>query len=210
MSRLKDYDGKCATCKNYALGSRAQLKPGVGFRCSKYGEAKSMSDYCNSHFIMAGYDYNRNVTEKDIMDAEKMINSSSNCFITTIVVHILGYMNIHYVLELLRNFRDNIMQPNPEYHMYLKNYDIIGPKIANCIENDLNREEIAIYVYDNYLINICKFIESNYYDEAIELYVQMTDFLANLYNIENVFDVNAYYTKDEIKSAGHGRVLKKD
>lgn len=209
MSRLKDYNGKCATCKNYALGSRAQLKPGVGFRCSKYGEAKSMNDYCSEHFFLNGYNFNGNVTDKDITDAEKMINSSSNCFITTIVVHILGYMNIHYVLELLRNFRDNVMQPNPEYHMYLKHYDVIGPKIANCIENDLNREEIAIYVYDNYLINICRLIENNYYDEAIELYVDMTNTLANLYKIENEFDVNVHYTKEQAKQAGHGRTLKR-
>lgn len=209
MSRLKDYDGKCATCKNYALGSRAQLKPGIGFRCSKYGEAKSMNDQCSSHFFLDGYNYNRNVTEKDITDAEKMINKSSDCFITTVVVHILGYMDTYFVLDILRKFREQVMQPNPEYHMYLKNYDEIGPKIAACIETDPHKVEVAIDIYDKYLLRICTLINNNYYDEAIELYVDMTNALAGIYKIENEFDVNVHYTKEQAKKAGHGRALKR-
>lgn len=209
MSRVKDYEGKCATCNNYALGSKSQLKPGVGFRCFKYGEAKSMSDHCNSHLIMAGYDFNRKVTDKDILDAEKMINATPGCFITTIVVDILGKPDNCNALEILRKFRSEVMQPNKQYHAYLNHYDTIGPQIARNIENDLNKMEVAKTAYENYILPVCALVLNQRNDEAINLYIEMTNILAHMYQIENTYDYNVCYSLDEAKLAGHGRKLKK-
>lgn len=53
----------------------------------------------------------------------KKTESSGACFITTVVCKIVGLKDNDQVLQNLRNFRDNILQPNEKYYDILKEYD---------------------------------------------------------------------------------------
>ncbi len=220
MSKVNDYYGKCATCTNYALGSASSMKSGVGFRCSKYGTFKSMNDYCNPHLIMSGYTYNRRVTDSNISSAEKMVTSSnSNCFITTAVIDILHEEYGHVLLNKLKHFRNDVLQQNPAWHPILHNYDNIGPQIADKLRNDPDAFNIADDLLVKYLIHCGALIEygddikkytemedikNPAYKSAIELYVGMTNWLAQHYNIENRFDHTIVYSAEEAPLMGHG------
>ena len=158
MSKVDEYYKKCATCDNYALGSKSSMRAGVGFRCAKYGTCKRMDDYCNSHLIMSGYSWNRHVTDKMISDAEKMVyQPNSNCFITTAIIEILQDDFGYVVLDKLKHFRNDVLQKNSIWYPILENYDTVGSKLAGLLRTDVNRKDIAAALFHNYLIR-CSYL----------------------------------------------------
>lgn len=132
----------------------------------------------------------------------KSRNSSSDCYITTVIHDILGNPDNCEVLNNLRNFRDNILHKEEKYRDLLFEYDTIGPKIANAIEND-NDKELCCLLYEEKLKPISVMIKEEKYDNAVESYKQMTNGLKVYYNIkENLEKCDDY---DQLKG-GHGRV----
>lgn len=133
----------------------------------------------------------------------------SGCFITTIVCQILGHDDNDKVLNNLRNFRDNILQNNEEYHDLLKDYDNIGPKLADCIQNDKDKFEMATGLYNNIILPISNLIEKKDYDNACNKYNIMTLALINYYGLKheynNAKDNDYGYQKFDAKQAGHGK-----
>lgn len=114
-------------------------------------------------------------------------SQSSGCFITTIVCDILKKQDNDELLENLREFRNNILQPNENYHDILKEYDVIGPKLADCIINDHDKEKMASCLYENALLPINKKINNKEYDSAIEMYYLMTLSLVNYYGLKHEY-----------------------
>ena len=141
------------------------------------------------------------------------MSSSSGCFITTIVCEILGKEDNDQVLTNLRTFRENILKPQEKYHEILIDYDNIGPVIASCIANDPNKEQMAIGLYEIALSKISKQIEEKENDKVIENYINMVLCLINYYQLKHIFNFGKDNNYDidyfEAKTAGHGRVLKK-
>jgi translation initiation factor 2 beta subunit (eIF-2beta)/eIF-5 len=219
MSKVNDYYNKCATCENYALGSKSSMKAGVGFRCSKYGKAMPMDDHCASHMFMSGYSWNRRVTDQDITSAEKMLRSpNSFCFITTAIVEILQDDYGYVVLDKLKHFRNDVLQANPVWHAILRNYDVVGPKIADALRNDPDRLEVCKTLFRKYLNKCAMLVDSGddvkdntliddvynpYYQRFVQEYVAMTNWLANKYGIENTFE-DVVFSEDEVSYMGHG------
>ena len=135
---------------------------------------------------------------------------SSVCFITTIACQILGINDDNPLLNNLRNFRNNILQKNLTYYNILKEYDTIGPLIADCIINDKDKETLAQNIYQKALIPINNLILNNEYDTAIEKYYILTLLLINYYGLKHEYnhtkDNNYNYENFNPSLAGHGRV----
>ena len=220
MSLVNDYYGKCATCENYALGSKAHLKPNVGYTCYKYKKAMPLDESCGSHILMAGYSRNKRVTDHDISSAKKAIGES-NCFITTTVVNMLGLDDHSEVLETLREFRDKALQVNPKYHFVLEHYDRIGPEIAYAMQNDSNGKQVAEWLYQRFLspvasiISLARHISKEteeieyiepFVEDAVIKYINMTQYLAQKYEINNTYYEGFEYCDQlDARLAGHGR-----
>ncbi len=128
--------------------------------------------------------------------------TSVGCFITTAVVEILGMKDDSPILESLRFMRGNHMQDNPEYRDLLMLYDVVGPVLAKAIKADENRRSVAedIFVY---LKKATKFIALDCFDEAIQLYRDMTEALMNKYDVKYCIGDEAQKNYDQ-KSGGHG------
>ena len=130
------------------------------------------------------------------------------CYLTTIISQILGYPDNNYYLNTLRKFRDTKMTPNPNYLIHLITYDVIGPYIANELRNDKNNKEIATLYFNECITKAVTAIEENKDEQAINIYIAMTNSLAKRYNIDtNILMLQV----DEIdtKSLGHGKIKKK-
>lgn len=131
-------------------------------------------------------------------------HSSSGCYLTTIMCKILNYPDNCYYLQMLRTFRDTVMKTNINYYPLLYTYDVIGPIIANKLEHDPNRIEIANVMFSKYIINAVTAIEESKEKEAINTYIAMTNALGEKYNIDtsiimpNINELN-------INSLGHAR-----
>lgn len=138
--------------------------------------------------------------------------SSSSCFITTVTCDILGKEDNDYVMQKLRNFRDNILQKGEEYYEILKLYDVIGPMIADKLRQD-EEKELFVPVLYTILQRIVKLIDIKDYETAIEKYRIMTLLLINRYNLKHLFnclmDHGFGYNADNFnpKNAGHGLSL---
>ena len=154
------------------------------------------------------YRYCRDYSYRDCPIYKHERNSSSGCFITTIACQILEKQDNDEILNNFRNFRNNILQPNQKYHNILKEYDVIGAMVANCIANDKDKEEMASGLYEHMLLPINDKISKKKYDEAVALYFLVTLRLVKYYGLLNYYyevrnnDYN--YENFEPNKAGHG------
>jgi hypothetical protein len=134
--------------------------------------------------------------------------ASSGCFVTTIACQILGLTDDNFVLNNLRNFRDNILQVDEKYYDILKEYDVIGPKIVDAILNDKDKKQMALGLYQYSLLPINDLISKREYDKAVETYYLTTLMLINYYGLKHEYnhirDNDYYYEEFKAKEAGHG------
>jgi len=130
---------------------------------------------------------------------------SSGCFITTVACQILGKQDNDPILNNFRNFRDNVLQKDEKYYDTLKEYDTIGPVLADCIINDKDKEKLALGIYET-LINKNELIDKKEYDLAVVVYTAMTLSLECYYGLEKVCDQirNNDYEEIEPSLSGHG------
>lgn len=137
----------------------------------------------------------------------------SGCFITTVACQILGKEDHDPILDDFRNFRDNVLQKNEKYYEILKEYDIIGPKLAKCIFYDKDKTKIASGIYNTVLTKIHHLVSQKKYDEAVEKYYVMTLMLINYYSLKHEYNQIKETKFDDFlfipNQSGHGRIKKR-
>ena len=193
------YEAYCAACTymketgsggKYWCEKKGQDLPANTSRCYGFCEAYSRSNY----------------TRENMIDCSK--NSTSGCYLTTIMCKLLDYPDNNYYLNTLRKFRDEVMQTNPKYIPLLITYDTIGPMISYELERDPHGKQLAEVFFNHFIIPSVGAIEEEKYETAINTYKAMTNALAEQYNIDRniiVYD-NVNYDKTTL---GHGKIKKR-
>lgn len=126
------------------------------------------------------------------------------CYLTTMLCHILGMNDNNIYLETMRSFRKNILQNDEKYKSILVEYDIIGPKIAQYLMLDPLKEKLANTYFQRYIIPISKLLEEKKNNMAINLYMNMTNSLSCLYNLNSITLSIEEINNADIKESGHG------
>lgn len=165
---------------------------GVFFSSNNCGECKflDMSDsrygdyYCSIDHKY--YSTSRIACNRDFQKRES--SSSGNCYITTAVCHLIGYNDNCFILNKLRNFRDNKMKKDVDCYAMLKEYDVVGPEIVKSMHIDPNKRLVAAALLTKYIIPAVNSIVNNNDTMAIETYVNMTQALKEYYGISKSFD----------------------
>ncbi len=103
--------------------------------------------------------------------------TSSSCYITTIVVEILGKPDDCPELQTLRWFRNEILAPNEENEELLMAYDIYGGLLARSISTLENAKAFAEELYKIFISGCVKLINKGEYELAKVLYVEMVNAL---------------------------------
>ena len=132
--------------------------------------------------------------------------SSSSCYITTIICNVLGYSDDSPVLNTLREFRDNYLQKDPKYLKLLMEYDVVGPTLAYFIEDEYKKtqdKEMWTLFYNFYLSQTANLISENKYDEAIDRYKEMVDSLKDYFGTR---DLTVTIENYDMSKGGHGKV----
>lgn len=137
-------------------------------------KANSKKHQDNGVIMVAGRQSRRNANSKKGQIIE-YTNTTSGCYITTIVCDILGFSDDCTTLMVLRKFRDNIMKHDNKYHSILEEYDRLGPRISECISKDMEKQELAQRLYNKYLIPTTQLINNHQYTEAVSCYKQMVN-----------------------------------
>lgn len=110
----------------------------------------------------------------------------SGCYITTIVVDILGYEDNCEVLNVLRNFRDTTLKANVDYLPLLFEYDKIGPIITEHIRKEKNNFILCAGLLKHFLIPCTKAIKEEKIEEAIKIYQNMVIHLNDTYDLPSI------------------------
>ena len=144
----------------------------------------------------------------DIEKYEKYSENQSKdgCYLTTIMCKILKMPDNNPFLNTMRNFRSNVLQKNNKYKNILIEYDVIGPEIALNILNDPMRVKISVDCMYNYIKPIIKNINEEKYELAISKYINMTNMLKNLYNVNTTLSLDTINNAD-INNSGHGKYI---
>lgn len=181
MGENADYDGK------YYCERKGERRYASDAKCYSFCEAYSRSNYSRQNM----YENSRQ-------------HQSSGCYLTTAMCNILGYPDNNYYLETLRNFRDKVLQQDFKYIPLLLSYDVIGPQITYELEKDENKVEIATNLFNKFITASVTAIENNKINDAVNIYIAMTQSLAERYNINtNIIMLNP--NEVNIKELGHGR-----
>lgn len=147
----------------------------------------------------------------DSCSHQKPRESSSSCYITTIICKVLGFQDDCKILNDLRSFRDNIMQKSIEYKDILQEYDTIGPDIAYFIEKEYEEtkdREPWIQFYNHYLVTTSNLIRSQEYNQAVSCYKNMVLSLKEYFGINN--EDKKEVTDYDYTQGGHGIVKVKN
>lgn len=192
----------CASCTH--LGEKADSYG--KYWCSRKGqdmyacEPKCYS-WCEA--------YGRSTYARENMyENSRSHQSGGGCYLTTVMCNILGYEDDNYYLQTLRTFRDNVMKKDTKYYPLLITYDVIGPIIALELSKDDNKEIIANTMFKNYITKAVSAIEESKTNNAINIYVAMTNVLAEKYNINTeIITINT--ENIDLESLGHGRTRKR-
>jgi hypothetical protein len=197
MSYSKEFYEKCITCQRYNTN---RIENGKGYYCEQHNCYYEPLDGCRSGFF-GGYSENKYITDKEINSLIGRAKGSSGCFITTAICDILGYSDNCYYMETLRSFRENYLRTS-EYRYLLKIYDDIGPKIVESMQNDSRKFDVAATLLTSFIIPACNYIEKNEYPLAIAKYLDMVEYLEDLYKVNS----NVKETDDieDSPRLGHG------
>lgn len=132
-------------------------------------------------------------------------SGSSGCYLTTMLCNVLGMDDNNTYLQTMREFRDSVLQKNEQYKPLLVEYDIIGPKIADAIQNDPMKEALATHYFTKYIIPITNLIKDKQYESAVNNYVRMTTTLYTIYGIPKYNISSLEIETADIKQSGHGK-----
>lgn len=149
-------------------------------------------------------DYDRSSSASESYERYSKDNSGSpGCYLTTIMCNILKMSDNNPFINKMRNFRSNVLQKDEKYKKLLVEYDIVGPIIANNLNNDPLKYQIAATNFFKYIKPICTLIKENNVDAAINLYTDMVNRLKSIYNINTTISVDMIDNAD-IMNSGHG------
>lgn len=195
---LEDF---CAACTYMGESADSYGK----YYCDRKGERHLACDPKCYNFCEA---YRRSDSARKNMYENSRNHSSGGCYLTTAMCNILDYTDNNYYLQTLRKFRDTVLKTNVKYWPLLVTYDTIGPIIAKNLIKDIDDYEIAETLFKTYIKQAVLAIEEEKYETAINIYIAMTNTLAERYNIDlNVVEINP--EEIDIESLGHGKTKTK-
>lgn len=191
-----------ATCGECTYLNPNEQRDYGKYLCEKKYEAHLATDPECGSFCKA---YNRYQSTIDNMnDRSKRHTNSGVCYLTTLICDILKMDDNNIYLNTMRNFRDDFLQKDEKYKNLLVEYDIIGPKISEVLNNDPLKEKVAKMFFERDIIPIVNLINSNEYEKAINAYWMMTTTLKNFYGINN-FSISIDLIENaDIEKSGHG------
>ena len=194
---------RCAECTYLNLNKERDYGK---YLCEDKCEPRLATDPACGNYCTA-YNRDRGTIQNAIENSNS--HSSSGCYLTTMLCNILNMTDNNIYLETMRNFRKSILQKDEKYRQLLVEYDIIGPKIAESLNNDPLKEKIAKLFFKTSIIPIVNLINIKQNEQAVNEYCLMTTKLKNFYGINNFNITIDEINNADIEKSGHGKYIQK-
>ena len=161
------YDGCCGSCVYMNTNDYVNHKDHC--RCTYRNQYYNLTEPKCSHHK---YDPN-----KDYYDL------NHRWYIVSAIFDKLGLSTDYECISSLQYFRINFLDKDPRYTEILAEYDIDGPKIAAELMNDPNSQELCKKLLQTFLGFVLDRIREGNNEEALNLYLEMVNFLKSLYEV---------------------------
>ena len=109
-------------------------------------------------------------------------NSGSGCYVTTACVDHIGLADDCEEMEILRHFRDLLVEQDEEFRDAVLEYYRKAPVIVQKINDSETKDEELEYLYVNLVQKCVKLLKEECYDEAKEHYINVFHELLDKYN----------------------------
>lgn len=182
------------------------------YRCVKkyeyhYGDDLECYSFCHHKYSSDDIiRYRSNSMKKEAISKSKS-DREGGCYITTMLVNILGLEDNDMTMDIMRGFRTQFLQKDDKYRELLFYYDVIGPDIATALLNDKNNKEVSRNFFKNFIIPIITDIDNKKYERAIVRYVNMTEALRLYYGLGENYE-QSYIDNYDISKMGYGKIRK--
>lgn len=123
----------------------------------------------------------KHIAKKDIKEDYEYDYHYGMCYITTACVEAANQPDDCLELETLRYFRDNFVANSPNGKKLIEDYKQISPKIVESIKKKPNSHKIFSDIFENDIEEAVSLINNGKYEDALSLYVNMTNRLKNEY-----------------------------
>ena len=156
MTRANKYGTKievekyhCGSCANYEFEDEDKKN-----KCRHYDSYYYMNDSWNSYWT----------------ESSDVSESPSGCYLTTACCEYKGLPDNCEVLELLRVFRDSVLDRTIIGHSLKMQYYETSPKLLTKLENRTDKNTILAWLYEETL-KVVELIKGGYEKEAISQYI---------------------------------------
>lgn len=117
----------------------------------------------------------------DIVDA---ITDLFGSFICTATVEALGTECGESFLTTLKSYRDEEMMTYREGLNMVRYYTVIGPRIVEAIESDIERHTVYAYLWNTYIEPLGTMVKGNEKEKIILTYFTMMDEMVKRYKLD--------------------------
>ena len=172
----------CGNCD--LLDIKGRVYYGDEYYCKKDGKThKTTSKACSSL-----------IKNKELRDKEARgwHPSGFKFYIVTVIADIIKdlYGSDFDLVERLSKIRYEYLEKEPELQSTIADYDYFGPMIADIISEQPDKDKIAIFLTNNYLMPAVRYILNDEIDIAAAIYFRMVEMLKTEYSlVSTVMDV---------------------
>ena len=163
---MNTFDGCCGSCQHMNTNDYVRTKNHC--YCTYRKQYYDLTERKCSYYKYDPY--------KDYYDLNR------RWYIVSAILNKLGLSDDYECISLLHNFRINVLEKDSRYDNVLKEYDIVGPKLAIALVHDDDAVELSKRLIQVYLVRVLDKIKENKNDDALELYLEMVNFLKTIYN----------------------------
>lgn len=167
---MDTYGGCCGSCVHLNINDYVRTKDNC--KCTYRGGYHDLHERS-----CYAYDYDK---YRDYYDL------NHRWYIVSAICRKLGLSDEYECVRLLHDFRKNVLEQDEKYTEMLKEYDRIGPFIAQMLETDDDSKELCTRLLQVYLVNVLDLIKANKNDEALQRYVEMVNLLRTIYGVESI------------------------
>lgn len=160
------------TCK---LDKSEMNKSAIELANTSFGSKIIMEIHEGCHSIV------NNIKSNFSVDFKQNANDDLDCFLTSATVFHKGFADDCKELKTLRNLRETVMKPDPEFSRLISEYEIFAPKMLIKINAASNKDEILESIYTNLVLPSVLLVENGKNIEAIEHYRDFVQEMKFLY-----------------------------
>ena len=165
----------CGNCERLETNGRTYY--GNEYYCAKDGKTHKLTSKACAAIVK-----NKAIRDKE---AKEWHPCGWKFYIVTVICKIITHLYGSDLTmgEKLSKIRSEYLEKSPEYRSTLEDYDLFGPEIAAIIDEQEDKNKIAQFLTNNYLIPAVRCINDDNYEEATRIYFRMVDMLKTEYSL---------------------------